>query len=216
MAGEWREIAARSGSTQGWLTTDRYQRLLAGRPRLDGAGAAVAALGLRELVSPPAVYAERKQRRLECLIRAGEFAVFPDARRFVRTLHERGVRLAAASSSRNASALLAQTGLRSLFDVDVCGREVSRGKPDPALFLLAAGELQLPPGRCIVIEDASVGVQAARAARMVSIGVARLGDVDLLRAAGADLVVTTLDEVQIDALFGERPSSRRLRSARMA
>ena len=75
-----------------------------------------------------------------------------------------------------------------------------RGKPDPALFLLAAEALAVPPTRCLVVEDAPAGIAAARAAGMAALGIARLGDEALLRAAGAGLVVTSLDQVDVAAL----------------
>ena len=77
-----------------------------------------------------------------------------------------------------------------------------RGKPDPAIFLSAADALGVPPAQCVVVEDAPAGVRAARAGGMTAIGIARLGDEALLRAAGADLVVTSLDQVDIAALAG--------------
>ena len=82
------------------------------------------------------------------------------------------------------------------------------GKPDPEIFLLAAAELGVVPAVCLVVEDAPVGVEAARAGGMAALGVARLGDEALLRAAGADLVVTSLDEVAVEALAEGRLRTR--------
>jgi beta-phosphoglucomutase-like phosphatase (HAD superfamily) len=83
------------------------------------------------------------------------------------------------------------------FDANLCGREFARGKPHPEIFLTAAAELALPPSQCLVIEDAVSGVAAARAGGMACVGVARLGDEELLRQAGASFVVTSLDEVRL-------------------
>jgi beta-phosphoglucomutase len=66
--------------------------------------------------------------------------------------------------------------------------------------LTAAEELGLPPEECFVVEDAANGVQAAKAGNMAALGLARAEDEELLEDAGADLVVTTLDDVSIDAL----------------
>jgi beta-phosphoglucomutase-like phosphatase (HAD superfamily) len=74
------------------------------------------------------------------------------------------------------------------------------GKPDPAIFLLAAKELRVPPAHCFVAEDAPAGIEAARAGGMTGLGVARHDDAALLRTACADLVVTSLDEVAVDEL----------------
>ena len=80
------------------------------------------------------------------------------------------------------------------------------GKPAPDLFLLAAAELRLAPDRCLVVEDAPAGIAAARAGGMTALGVARRGDAALLRDEGADLVVTSLDDVSVDALAAGRLS----------
>jgi beta-phosphoglucomutase-like phosphatase (HAD superfamily) len=83
--------------------------------------------------------------------------------------------------------------LLDLFVVNVCGLDVGRGKPDPALFLLAATELGMAVPRCVVVEDAPSGIEAATAAGMWSVGIARWQDEALLRQAGADVVVNRLD-----------------------
>jgi len=68
--------------------------------------------------------------------------------------------------------------------------------------------LHVAPPHCFVVEDAPAGIEAARAGGMAALGVARLNDASELRAAGADLVVTSLDEVAIDALVDGRLSRR--------
>jgi beta-phosphoglucomutase-like phosphatase (HAD superfamily) len=105
-------------------------------------------------------------------------------------------RVAAASSSKNAQLFLERIRLDTfaaeqrldysfihdgrtlaqLFDADISGRDFPRGKPDPMIFLTAAEELGLSPDVCLVVEDATSGVQAATAGGMTAIGVARLGD----------------------------------------
>ena len=98
--------------------------------------------------------------------------------------------------------------LEELFDADISGRDFPRGKPDPMIFLAAAEELGLSPEVCFVIEDATSGVQAAKAGGMAAIGVARLGDQQQLTDTGADLVVTTLDDVSLPALIEGRLEER--------
>ena len=154
------------------------------------------------------------------LIEAGDFTAYPDALRFIIAVKAAGLRVAAASSSKNADLFLRQIRLDSFakdhgissstlrpgltlldyFDADVSGRDFAHGKPDPEMFLTAAHELGVKPERSIVMEDASAGVQAAKAGGMGAIGIARRDDANLLAAAGADIVVNALDEVDMTAL----------------
>lgn len=72
------------------------------------------------------------------------------------------------------------------------------------IFLTAPQELGFPPEHCFVVEDASSGVQVAKAGEMATLGVARLNDQALLNEAGADLVMTSLDDVAVNALSEAR------------
>jgi len=192
------------------FTTAMYQARVAGKPRADGARAALEALGVPDAERQAVYYAERKQTRLEELIQAGSVAAFPDALRFVQAIIALGWRMAVASFSKNANTMMQPIRLgdgRSLLDAfsaNVCGRDLRQGKPNPEIFLLAAAELKIPPARCFVAEDAPAGIRAARAGGMMALGVARLKDEVCLRAAHADLVVTSLDDVAIDHLTAGR------------
>ncbi|WP_407520786.1 HAD family hydrolase [Methylobacterium oryzisoli] len=203
----WREALAGFADPAGF-TTDFYQTHVAGKRRAEGARAVLERLGGEGAADHAAAYAERKQALIDRLIAEGSFVAFPDAIRLAVALKEAGLPMALASSSKNADAMLARVSLPdggtllSLFDADLSGRDVPRGKPDPALFLLAAEAVGVPPAQCVVVEDAPAGITAARAGGMASLGIARLGDAALLRAAGADLVVTSLDELDVAALGG--------------
>ncbi|MCW6511756.1 HAD family hydrolase [Lichenifustis flavocetrariae] len=205
----WRE-ALEGFAEPDRFTTAMYQAQVAGKPRLAGALAALEALGVPDAARQVAVYAERKQKRLEALIAAGHVKAFPDALRFVVAIRALGWPMAVASSSKNANGMMRTIRLpsgESLFDVfgaNVCGRDLKKGKPDPEIFLLAAEALHIAPAHCVVIEDAPAGIAAARAGAMGALGVARHDDAALLHAAGADLVVTSLDAVAVDALAGGR------------
>lgn len=205
LAREWGATPARG------YDTALYQRHVAGKPRLSGAAALLHALGIPDPDGSRAeLLARRKQERILSLIREGRFRAFPDAVRLTARAKAAGCRLAAASSSKNADAMLARVPLEPLlgpeapcptlirlFDANVCGRDFPRGKPDPAIFLAAAQELAIPPERCVVVEDAPSGAEAAKAAGMLCVGIARLDDAHLLRDARADLVVSSLDDVRL-------------------
>lgn len=209
----WRE--ALEGFADGArFTTAMYQSQVAGKPRLSGALAALQALGVPRAAQRAEAYAENKQRRLEVLIDAGAVSAFADALRFVIAVNALGFPMAVASSSKNANEMMRRIRLddqHSLFDVfgaNVCGRDLPAGKPDPAIFLLAAAELPAAPEQCFVVEDAPAGIEAARAGGMAALGVARLNDARSLWTAGANLVVTSLDELDLDQLSDGRLSRR--------
>lgn len=209
----WRE-ALEGISDPARFTSAVYQAEVAGKSRLDGALAALVVLGVPDAKERAGAYAVRKQERLEALVAAGCVAAFPDAVCFAKALKRRGIRLASASSSRNAEAMMRSIpmpgvgSLLDLFDIDVSGRKVAHGKPAPDLFQMAAEEMHAAPASCFVVEDAPSGIAAARAAGMQALGVARHGDGDLLTLAGATLVVASLDEVDLTALDSGRLERR--------
>jgi HAD superfamily hydrolase (TIGR01509 family) len=122
---------------------------------------------------------------------AGVLALIASAR-------DLGMRLALASSSRRLwiDATLRSIGLSDAFEVIVSGDDVSLGKPDPEIYLLAASRLGIPPERCLAIEDAPKGVQSARQAGMTVIGV-RTAYTAHLSLDGALRIVDSLTEVEL-------------------
>jgi trehalose/maltose hydrolase-like predicted phosphorylase/beta-phosphoglucomutase-like phosphatase (HAD superfamily) len=234
MEGDWLDIRDQTSWTPEGFTQAVYQQVMAGRPRMAGARAALEHFGVPDVERRAEQYAAKKQERLIGLIEAGEFVAFADALRFVMAVKDLGIPIAAASSSKNARLFLTRIRvdtfaaeqrldyrftrpgltLLDLFDADISGRDFPRGKPDPMIFTTAAEELGVDPSACFVAEDAPSGIQAAKAARAAGLGVARLDDEDLLVKAGADLVVTTLDDVSVDALAEGRLEERRAAAER--
>jgi trehalose/maltose hydrolase-like predicted phosphorylase/beta-phosphoglucomutase-like phosphatase (HAD superfamily) len=229
MESEWADIRDRTSWTAERFSPAVYQEVMAGRPRMEGARAAMEYFGVPDIDSRIDQYADAKQEHVIKLIDEGRFMAFPDALRFILDVKAMGIRVAAASSSKNAKLFLERIRLdlfaaeqriecdfihegmtlAEVFDADISGRDFPLGKPHPEIFLTAAQELGLDPVDCFVTEDASTGIQAAKAAGMAALGVARLDDRDMLLEAGADLVVTTLDDVSRRALAEGRLEERR-------
>ncbi len=126
-------------------------------------------------------------------------ALLPGVGKLLQDLHFAGVAQAVGSSAprANLEMILDLTQTRRFFPVVVAMEDTRRGKPDPEVFLLAGRGLKVLPARCLVLEDAPVGIQAAKAGGMRAVGVTFVGhhSAESLQKAGADLVVATLEEV---------------------
>lgn len=86
------------------------------------------------------------------------------------TLRARGLKLAIGSSSKNTKFILARLGLGDYFDAISDGTNITRSKPDPQVFQMAAEFIEMKPEACLVVEDAKAGIEAARAGGFDSAG----------------------------------------------
>jgi beta-phosphoglucomutase len=231
METEWSDIQPQTSYSPEKFTPEVYQRVMSGKPRFAGAQAALEYFGVPDAERRAQEYGDRKQAMIVELIEAKEFREYPDALRFVMAVKEAGILIGAASSSKNAGAFLRLVRLDEfaekeglsydflrpgytlldILDADVSGRDFAQGKPHPEIFLTAAEELEVPPSESFVVEDAANGVQAAKAGNMVALGLARADDEELLADANADLVVTSLDDVSLDALAEGRLERKSVR-----
>jgi beta-phosphoglucomutase len=147
----------------------------------------------------------RKEEFYKAAARRG-VSLLPGAGPLLEGLHAAGFRQAIGSSAPlgNIDLILALTGTARFFDAISSMEDTQRGKPDPQVFQVAAVKLGVEPARCVVVEDAVAGVQAARAGGMKCIGVTFVGHHpdESLRAAGADLVVRTLETVTVQTVRG--------------
>lgn len=117
-------------------------------------------------------FADRKNRYYrEMLDQLTPEDTLPGARQMLLGLRERGVKTAIASSSRNAGDIAERIEIRDLVDTLVDGNDITRSKPDPQVFQLAADQLGVAPGNCLVVEDAQSGIEAARRAGMHAFGI---------------------------------------------
>jgi beta-phosphoglucomutase len=125
--------------------------------------------------------------------------LLPGVRELLAGLHAVGVRQAVGSSAPlgNLDLILRITDSRRYFEAIVGMEDTTRGKPDPQVFLVAAEKLGMPPARCIVLEDAVAGVEAAKAGGMKCLAVTFAGhhSAERLHAAGVDRVVKCFTEI---------------------
>jgi cytidine deaminase len=140
---------------------------------------------------------DQRARNFFALLESEPLPAAPGVIELVREARRRpDVRLAIATSGQKAKQfpVIEGTGLDlAWFDVVITGDDVTRKKPDPQIYALTAQQLALPAGRCVVFEDAPVGVQAAKAAGCPCVAVTSTVEADTLEAA--DVVVSSLTEV---------------------
>jgi HAD superfamily hydrolase (TIGR01509 family) len=138
---------------------------------------------------------ENKERRFRELVAREGALLLPGVTGWVRQLGDAGWRQAIASSAPrlNVEVEHAALGLEGLFTALVSAEDVHHGKPDPEVFLVAAARLGVPANRCVVVEDAAPGVEAARQAGMRSIGVGPGA------GSAADVLVPSLTDLAPDA-----------------
>ncbi len=141
-----------------------------------------------------------KKEELFRRIARGSIKPFPGVLNLLLSLKSAMWKMAIASSTPEGNIRLITRSLEiaSLFDTVISDRDVSRGKPDPECFLLAAERLEAAPGSCVVIEDAIAGVRAAKNAGMKCIAVTNTHPAEKL--VEADKVVDSLEEVTLNAL----------------
>ena len=107
-------------------------------------------------------FAEKKNNLYRTLLaKMSPADLTEETRSTLETLRSRGLKLAIGSSSKNTPVILERIGLGDFFDAVADGNCITRSKPDPEVFLKAAEGLGLAPEKCLVVEDAHAGVQAA-------------------------------------------------------
>lgn len=189
----WREVAGEFGLD----VTASINERLKGVARDDALGILLDLAGVTLSDDERAGVAARKNARyVQLLATLGPQSVLPGVRALLRGLRAAGIGLAVGSASRNAPLVIERLEIASLLDVVVDGSMVARTKPDPEVFLLAARRLNLEPQECLVFEDAEAGLQAARSAGMLAVGVGRPDDLP-----SADLVIGSLAELDPATLF---------------
>ncbi|UXN32363.1 HAD-IA family hydrolase [Glutamicibacter sp. M10] len=189
-------------------TDQDYFSLLDGRPRYDAVQATLASRGIElpwGTVDDPAgqdtvcaLGNMKNDKFTEVLVRDG-IEPYAGSVAFLRQVLDAGLDVAVVSSSRNARMVLTAAGLDEHFPLVMGGQEAAArslaGKPAPDTFLAAAADLGWRPEECVVIEDATSGVTAARAGGFGVIGVAREDNEEELLAAGAHFVIEDLAEL---------------------
>lgn len=177
-----------------------YEDKVDGKPRLDGIRAMLPNLSEEEVIKA----GDLKQSYYLELLRSGEIKKFDEAFRLIRELPKHNILLAAASSSKNTKEILARVDLIDVFITIIDGYDIKHGKPHPEIFLKAAKALQLKAKECVVFEDSTAGVEAAKRGGFICVGIDRHNRPDNYKLA--DLHVSDLKHVNytvLKKLFGK-------------
>jgi trehalose-phosphatase len=191
---------------------EEYRRHVDGKPRSDGVQSFLAARGIQlphgAMEGPPdrqsvTSLGNLKNEYFQEELNSKGPQVYASSIGLIRALRRQGFKIGLVSSSRNSAPVIDAAGITDCFDARVDGIDMEEshlpGKPAPDVFLLAAENLGVDPIRSVVVEDALAGVEAGRRGHFgLVVGVAREGDPEALRRAGAHIVITDLAEIGIE------------------
>lgn len=195
-------LPALAGEDHRPFDNEDYRRFVDGRPRFDGAFGFLASRGIDLPTAQVNALASQKDNDFQDLLAREGIRLIPGALSLLVALRRAGFRTAVVSASRNCHAVLTSAGLTEFFDASVDGVVASElglpGKPDPAVYLEAAGRLRTVPERSVVVEDALAGVEAGRRGGFgLVVGVDRAGHGQELMDHGADVIVPDLVGVEV-------------------
>jgi beta-phosphoglucomutase family hydrolase len=150
------------------------------------------------------VLGDRKESLYREILRAEGIEPLPGVVALLKELKENGIPCAIGTSTPrpNVECVLELTGLGDYFTDIAASEDVTRGKPDPEVFLKAAAKLGADPASCVVIEDAQVGIRAARAAGTKAVAVTTTHPAEALAPESPDRIVASLEEVNVAFLRG--------------
>jgi beta-phosphoglucomutase family hydrolase len=147
---------------------------------------------------------DRKESLYRDILRAVGIEPLPGVVALLEELKKHGIPCAIGTSTprANVECVLELTGLASFFNDIAASEDVSRGKPDPEVFLKAAAKLSANPASCVVIEDAHVGIRAAKAAGMKAVAVTTTHPAESLAKEEPDRIEVSLETVDVAFLRG--------------
>lgn len=188
----WKRLAAELGIE---LTLDDNEKLK-GVSRMDSLDI-ILKKGSVEMAQPERVALADKKNGwfVEYIEQMKADEIFPGVEHLIRTLKQNGIKVALASSSKNAPRVLQLLKIENLFDAVVHGGMITHSKPHPEIFETAAAMLKVSPAHCLVFEDAEAGVEAALNAGMPAVGI---GSPTVL--TNADMVVQKTADFDLSLL----------------
>lgn len=146
---------------------------------------------------------EKNEDYLSLIEKMDASEILPDVQRVLKFLKKHNMPIALGSASKNARPILEKVNLMDYFDAIVDGTQVTKAKPDPEVFLLAAAQMGVNPKECLVFEDAVAGIEAANNAGMLSIGIGEEKVLSEAKFVFADF--TEIDDNFLNRLLEQTP-----------
>ena len=146
---------------------------------------------------------EKNEDYLSLIEKMDASEILPDVQRVLKFLKKHNMPIALGSASKNARPILEKVNLMDYFDAIVDGTQVTKAKPDPEVFLLAAVQMGVNPKECVVFEDAVAGIEAANNAGMLSIGIGEEKVLSEAKIVFADF--TEMDDNFLNRLLEQTP-----------
>ncbi|MCF2504319.1 beta-phosphoglucomutase [Dyadobacter sp. CY107] len=164
----WRQLA----NDLGFDLTHAQNELLKGISRMESLEI-ILALGGVKLTDEEKLQraTEKNSRYLALCMQMTPADTLPGVRAFLDELKKGGIKTGLGSASKNAKVILERIDMLSYFETIVDGNRITIGKPDPQVFLMGAADLAALPAQCVVFEDALAGIQSAKAAGMLAVGI---------------------------------------------
>ncbi|MBX2894123.1 MAG: beta-phosphoglucomutase [Cyclobacteriaceae bacterium] len=191
----WKRLASEFGIT----LTLQHNELLKGVSRMRSLEIVLALGNMQLSDSEKEALADKKNKWfIEYIESIRPEEIFSGVKEMLVDCRKKNLKVALASSSKNAPRVIELLGVANLFDTMVDGTMIKHTKPDPEIFLLAAKRLGISPDKCVVFEDAEAGVEAALAAGMKCVGVGspeQLGKANAIVKQTADFNLSNLDKL---------------------
>jgi beta-phosphoglucomutase len=190
----WKRLASEFGIT----LTPQHNELLKGVSRMRSLEIVLSLGNIQLSDSEMEALADKKNKWfIEYIESVRPEEIFSGVKDMLVNCRKKNLKVALASSSKNAPRVIELLGIANLFDTMVDGTMITHTKPDPEIFLLAAKRLGITPDKCVVFEDAEAGVEAAIAAGMKCVGVGspeQLGKANFIVKQTADFNLSNLDK----------------------
>jgi len=176
------------------FTFEDYKQKVDGIPRYDGARAILTELSDDEIKKA----GDKKQGYFRELLDAAQIPRYDTTIKLIDDLQKAKIKVAVISSSKNCPHILKKIGIFDRLDAVISGSDITKGKPDPQIFLMAAQRVGANPENCVAFEDAVLGVESAKNGNMKCVGIDRYDNPN--RLAKADVVVRDAGEMNVSKL----------------